>query len=269
VEEGTSGGSSVSLTAQWPSSIELPSFQRTQSFIARNENGSWLPVSLPTAPTGAGPYALTAMGLSTFSVFAVGDGGSGLPVDLVSFTAARSSAGVHLRWETASETGTAGFAIERRTDDEAQWRELGFVQAANAASTYAYDDAGASDLGAAYRLRIVDHDGSVRRSQEQHVQGAVPASALQLRAYPNPFSGVTTLVITRGGTGAEASADWSHVRVHVVDLLGRDVLHEPVSGSSDGTHARISLDLRGVPAGMYRCVVEDGASVRQTMIIRQ
>ena len=167
-----------------------------------------------------------------------------LPVRLLSFTAQASGpAAVQLAWATASELGSAYFALERSPDGVA-FAEIGRVAAAGTsttAHTYTYLDAvlppGAGVLY--YRLRQVDADGSVAYSP---VRAVAPAGA-GLVLFPNPaVSGAAQLLGVAPGTV-----------VQVFDRLGRLVL----STAADAT-GLAQLLLPGQPAtGLY--VVRTGA----------
>ncbi len=131
-----------------------------------------------------------------------------LPVELVSFTAVSSRAGVVLSWETASERESAGFVINRRIvgigsgewqviDDYTRNPNLRAKNSPNGAK-YAYTDA--SDLPAGtvleYRLDEVSFSGAIERLREVRVETrfstVVTDFALE-QNYPNPFNPTTSI----------------------------------------------------------------------------
>ena len=68
------------------------------------------------------------------------------PVEMLSFSAQRSSAGVSLEWTTASESGNAGFTIERRAEGD-RWSDIAFLPGGGNTGkpkTYTYSDLEAS-----------------------------------------------------------------------------------------------------------------------------
>ena len=69
VEEGTSGGSNVTMTAQWNETEELSDFNRAASYISRYNNG-WSFEAFQMA-SGADPYTVSRSGITNFSEFAV------------------------------------------------------------------------------------------------------------------------------------------------------------------------------------------------------
>jgi hypothetical protein len=112
-----------------------------------------------------------------------------LPVVLTGFGAARTAAGVRLRWSTASEINSARFEIERSADG-VDYSAAGAVPAAGSSAlprAYSFLDAPAAG-SLYYRLRQVDLDGTVHYSPTVAVAGPLAEFVLA----PNP---------TRAGLG--------------------------------------------------------------------
>lgn len=109
-----------------------------------------------------------------------------LPVTLTSFTARAERASVALRWATATEQGTDLFRVERSTDGGQIWAALGEVKAANAPQgrTYAFVDEAPQTGANAYRLLILDFDGSRAYSPVQSLDFRAAQASATL--YPNP-----------------------------------------------------------------------------------
>jgi photosystem II stability/assembly factor-like uncharacterized protein len=142
-----------------------------------------------------------------------------LPVTLSSFTGSLTSAGVQLRWQTASESKSRYFSVERAFD-AVNYQPLGRVAAAGTSTSphaYAYLDA-AVQAGRThyYRLRHVDLDGSGTFSPVVAVQ--VPGTGVGLEllssVYPNPFSTELTL---------ELNQEADNVTIALTDAAGRRV----------------------------------------------
>ncbi|QKG57147.1 T9SS type A sorting domain-containing protein [Hymenobacter sp. BRD128] len=108
-----------------------------------------------------------------------------LPVVLTGFAAARTAAGVQLRWATASEANSAHFKVERSLDGIV----FSHIATAAAAGTsqrpraYAHLDAGAPTGPLYYRLRQLDLDGTAHYSPVVAVSGSTPSG---LALSPNP-----------------------------------------------------------------------------------
>lgn len=113
-----------------------------------------------------------------------------LPVVLTAFTARRSSTGqINLAWQTAAETGSRGFAVQRQTEPLAAFETIGFVASHGGAqpARYAFSDALAPRATAYYRLQQVDADGSSTYSPVVAVAGTPVAEAgTPLLAWPQP-----------------------------------------------------------------------------------
>jgi hypothetical protein len=88
-----------------------------------------------------------------------------LPVELVSFTAAKRNGEVALAWETASEQNNTGFEVQSSVDGK-NFEAVAFVASKNGNATslqrYAYSHKTAGKEGLVYyRLKQVDMDGTV------------------------------------------------------------------------------------------------------------
>jgi hypothetical protein len=70
IEEATPGELDLTLSVQWNGSEELPSFDRTQSYIGHYTGGSW-DMSTETPASGGDPYTQTRSGIVSLSPFAV------------------------------------------------------------------------------------------------------------------------------------------------------------------------------------------------------
>lgn len=74
IDEGTIGGSDVTLSVQWNATEELTNFDRTASGIGSWESTAWNPSGSYTAATANGTsWTQTLSGLTSFDVFVVQD----------------------------------------------------------------------------------------------------------------------------------------------------------------------------------------------------
>jgi hypothetical protein len=213
-------------------------------FKSENAGATWQPqpaaTLAATAASGSQPTTYTASlaGISSFSLWTLGNAANPLPVELSAFTATPASpAAVRLAWATASEKNSARFEVERSLDGET-FAPIGTVVAAGSSSsaprTYTLDDArlpaGAATLY--YRLKQVDADGTFSYSPVRVVALTGAAAKAGLVLYPNP---------THGGAATLMSAQPSAV-VTVYDALGRPVM--TATADAAGTAAL------GLPAGL-------------------
>jgi hypothetical protein len=208
---------------------------------------------------------LSAPGDSRFEL-RVGPG-EPLPVELARLEASATEEGARLTWQTASETGHAGFAVERKAlgtggapSTASHWQKVGFVAAnaaggtASGASRYRFTDRRvpfeADSLR--YRLRQVDTDGTARVSRSV----AVRRSAQELRLLgtaPNPARRRTRI--------RYALPAGAHVRIGVYDVLGRQVRRVVQSRREAGRHAA-AASLEGLASGTYFVRLQAGGRVR-------
>lgn len=155
-----------------------------------------------------------------------------LPVELLSFTAERTSADqVELVWSTATEHNNAGFEVRRQVEGDAAFSQVAWVDGAGNSLhllQYLHTDNNPATRVSFYQLRQVDNDGTSAWSEVVAVQGA----AAGLMVLPNPARDHFTL---RG-------ADDLPGPVELIDARGRVVrtwqLRDP-------------LDLSGIVPGAY------------------
>jgi len=176
-------------------------------------------------------------------------GGSGLPVELVSFEARREGREGRLVWETATETNNAGFEVQQSRNNGHHWSALGFVPAqgdGKSPSTYTFRVPGLEPGAHLFRLRQVDHDGAATFSPWRTL--TMPSEKLEAFVWPNPLAG------------------WCRLRVRTpqptsvqVEVLGADMRAVGISVRESVTEETVvPLDLGNLPAGNYHVVVSDG-----------
>jgi predicted outer membrane repeat protein len=148
-----------------------------------------------------------------------------LPVELAGFEGAVTAESVRLTWQTASESGNAGFDVQRQREDKT-WMEVGFVasQAEGGTTTearsYRFSD---TDIPYAadsltYRLKQVDTDGSVAYTEAITMARSAVTGLQLLGTFPNPARGRATVrfAVPKGTVASE-------VRLRLYDVLGRQV----------------------------------------------
>lgn len=194
------------------------------------------------------------------------------PVELVSFDGeALPPRGIELYWLTASESGNAGFYVERRTVGySAEFNSIGFVKGAGTATRQINYDLLDSKVERGttyeYRLRQVDYDGTVEYSRSVTVEYDY-ADSLDLRNTPNPISESTDISF-----GLPASAA---VRLEIQDVLGNTIrlLTEgqmrPIARTTVKWDTRDERGLQ-VAAGLYFCrlTVGEQTVVRMLNVVR-
>jgi hypothetical protein len=189
---------------------------------------------------------------STFSEFVLASDASPLPVELTALSARASDGEAVLTWRVASETGNAGFAVQRRVfgaEAPGSWTRAGFVASKAEGGTtrqptrYRFVDGElpfAAD-SVRYRLRQVDADGRASTSRAVTITRGVRQLRL-LGAAPNPARQTARIRV--------AIPERADVSVGLYDLLGRRV-RILESGPVPAGRSEIRADVSGLPSGTY------------------
>ncbi len=179
---------------------------------------------------------------------------SAVPVELASFDASTTEAGVNLRWQTASELNNKGFEIQRKSEGTGEWTVLGFVNG-NGTSTetavYSFTDSKPLPGKSFYRLKQVDFDGSYKLYDAVEVSFTPVFSFSLAQNYPNPFNPETRINFSVGKTEL--------VTLKVYDVLGSETsslineVKEPgdYSISFDGSKLASGIYIYKLTAGTY------------------
>jgi hypothetical protein len=139
-----------------------------------------------------------------------------LPVNFKSFTATRTNrTNVAVRWETATEQNSAGFAVERNI--KGNWEIVTYIpsqaQGGNSTSvlTYQMNDLNSAKGISQYRIRQVDLDAVEKLSEIRSVRGEGQKGSTIV--YPNPSSDGKANVVFQG--------EFAKRDVTVQDMSGR------------------------------------------------
>jgi hypothetical protein len=131
-----------------------------------------------------------------------------LPVSFKSFTATRNQTNVLLKWETATELNSNGFAIERNTGGT--WEQVAFVPSlatggnSSEALAYLYVDLNNVKGITQYRIKQVDFDNKSKYSDIRAVRGEGQAGNTVV--FPNPsFDGRVSIVFDDASLIRDAS----------------------------------------------------------------
>lgn len=181
------------------------------------------------------------------------------PIELTSFAPTIDGGDVILRWVTASETGNAGFEIQRATRKAPgeehlletgsplpMWEVIGFVEGGGTTAAprqYRFRIEALEPGQHVFRLRQVDLDGSFSFSPEVEVTIEVPRELTLTPNYPNPFNVSTEIVFTVPSEG-RAVLEVYNVLGQVVATLFDDVAHP-------GAQYRSTLSADNLATGTY------------------
>jgi len=176
---------------------------------------------------------------------------------------------IALTWRTASETGNAGFRVQRRAGEAGgAWTDVGFVESTAEGGTttepqvYQFTDAklpfDAERL--TYRLRQIDTDGTAELSPAITVVRG-PAETQLFAPFPNPARQQATVRFAVAGKPQE-------VIIQLYDILGRQV-QTVYEGPAEGRTER-ALDVSGLSSGAYvlRMQVGDQVQTRRLTVVR-
>jgi hypothetical protein len=123
-----------------------------------------------------------------------------LPVELTTFEATLEGRNIKLQWETKTELNSSKYEVERSAVDvqstERTWSKIGEVGASGTTTTpmqYSFVDNKMQSGKYAYRLKIVDNDGTFEFSKEVESEVALPKDYAISQNYPNPFNPTTRI----------------------------------------------------------------------------
>ncbi len=167
-----------------------------------------------------------------------------VPVELTSFTATGTSEGVHLKWETATESNNQRFEIERSSDNQ-NFVVMGSVNGkgnSTEKTRYSFTDKGLNAGKYFYRLKQVDFDGSITLSQVIEVEYSVPQNFVLSQNYPNPFNPGTMISF-----GLPVESD---VTLAIYNASGELIKTVAQGRLQAGTHS-VNFDASDLSSGIY------------------
>lgn len=193
-------------------------------------------------------------------------GGNTLPVELTRFTASGVHRAARLEWETATESNSASFDVERNVGGGEEWRTVERIEASGNAHSprrYSYIDSGFPAGVVRYRLRMNDRDGTFRYSGEVTVTvGAVPNRMMLGSNFPNPFNPVTAIEFSVERDG--------RAELSVFTPLGQKVAELFRGRAEAGRLYYVSFDAAELPSGvyLYRLTTTDGSLSRKMLLVK-
>jgi hypothetical protein len=154
-----------------------------------------------------------------FSWFGAGSGNSNpLPVELLSFTGFCNDNQATINWQTASESNSSHYIVEKSTDGE-NWREVNNQPAAGFSTeelSYQFVDLTNGDENAYYRLAQFDIDG------ESKVYDPIFVSCNEnksfIKTYPNPSDASFQVVVNNAELVGKATIQLVDARGTIVSM---------------------------------------------------
>jgi len=203
----------------------------------------------------------------SFSEFVFASDSNPLPVEMAGFEGTTTEEGVRLTWQTASETGNAGFRVQRRAS-QGEWEQVGRVDGSGSTTTaqsYRFVD---GDLPYAadaltYRLKQVDTDGTTALSEPITVERGTVTKVQLLDTFPNPAR--TRATVRYAIPEGIAATD---VTMRLYDVLGRQVRSLSLDAQA-GRHQR-RMNVGNLPSGVYvlRLSTDDAVKTQRLTVVR-
>jgi hypothetical protein len=253
----SNSGLGVGFVFEWNSG-EVSNGSLTNPFLNHHTGSNW---EIPNVTSTSSGNNLSVTGYTgTFSPFAIGNGESALPIEILSLTANCNSNETKIEWQTASEHNTSHFVVERSIDG-IEWENLGEVASAgNSTITLNYSFIDASLLARAlsyYRLLQVDFDG-VSEKYGPVSNNCEAIKPFELEIAPNPNTGNFTLKV------ATKRSQEMDVRIYHTD--GKEVANEIIS-ATEGTSLHY-LNMEYLAAGIYTLYVQhEGGIISRKIVI--
>lgn len=244
----------------------------TNIVLAKSENLGVTYTPYLVYGTGAGQYErnsatniLVIHGLTNFSIFALTDNDSPLPVELSSFTSNVNRNSVELNWSTAAESNNSGFEIERKEVSSTQWSKAGFVAGkgnSNTASNYNFADRNLPTAKYNYRLKQIDFNGNYKYYDlSNEVIVGIPVKFELSQNYPNPFNPSTSINYELPVAG--------FVSMKIFDISGKEVA-QLVNDVKDAGYYTVKFDASKLSSGMYFYQIQAGdfVSVKKMVLVK-
>ena len=243
--------------------LSIDGGQTFSTILAANTaNDGTESVTIPNTPSTTSRIKVEAVGNIFFDLsnvnFTIEET---IPVELVSFTAQRTEAGVKLEWETATETNNSGFNIER-SRDEKNFVNIGFVSGRGTTtepSDYNYIDTDIESGKYYYRLKQTDYDGTFKYLNVILVDVGLPKQFVLSQNHPNPFNPSTTIKF-------QLPVD-ANVKIELFNSIGQKVSEILNSDLSGGVH-EVTFEGSKLSSGIYyytmNAVGKDGMNFTST-----
>jgi Secretion system C-terminal sorting domain len=225
------------------------------SILIKDGNGVDIDI-IPPAPGGLASYTgsflspTSAFTFEDLGVLASSNGATAAPlcipltVELVSFQAQNihdaANGGTEgtnlLTWQTATESNTSHFDIERSPDGKT-FEKIGETKSKGSNSAYQYVDKIGAFSTIYYRLKINDLD---EKNDYSKIVSVKREGKLNVKIYPNPAQQFVTVEMD----------ELSDATISVVDVLGKKLYQKT------GVTGQSSIDLSSFSSGIYFIEIE-------------
>jgi len=224
------------------------------------ENGAHFCADYVTVDAGATYETEVVNGTCPGTIFQ-GDGTIILPVELVSFTAEIIENTVELNWTTATEINNKGFIVERKSETQNDWKELGFVEGNGSTAemhSYSFTDSAPQIGHLYYRLKQIDYDGSFEYLQDTETEFTRVFTYKLAQNFPNPFNPSTVI-------NYEIPEE-TKVTLKIYDVLGTEVASLVDENKPAGSY-EIKFEGKGLSSGFYIYTLRAGNFVQSKKML--
>lgn len=186
--------------------------------------------------------------------FAEGNGGTVVPVELLSFDASAAGKRVDITWTTASELNSARFEVEKATET-GLFIKLAEMEAAGNSSVIrnygpVVDNNVEYGKTYTYRLKSIDRDGVYAYSDERVVTLTGLNGVMELgTANPNPVTSESRIEYSL--------SEGSTIDIVLIDASGREVSKLYSGMQTAGTHV-LNINAKDLANGVYQVVLRSG-----------
>ena len=178
-----------------------------------------------------------------------------LPLDLLSFNAAKNKEAVQLKWVSANETGFSHYNVQK-SDDGKYFSLLTTVKATGSGTYQAVDDKPFAGQNY-YRLEMVDVDGKRRYSKVVNVTFDTKINLVSV--YPNPAKTATITLDLTMNKQSDLIFEWT-------DIAGRSRLRSQQKVAQG--NSQISVDVSALESGMYFITTRNVANNETLRVMR-
>ncbi len=185
-------------------------------------------------------------------------------VEIGTLSAVRFDHMVRLAWDTRYERANHGFEIERRAQDCAEWKTVGFVPSIKSAfegHEYQFTDHGDFDKVTYYRIKQISENSTVNYSVSMAVLPEQYVESFEIVQTATRDSDAGRLLSI---TLSEAKS----VSIQVMDTYGRPVDGVRYEFSLSAGHHLIPFTAHELPAGVYLLRLEGVDVVRTKTFVK-
>ncbi|MBL1213511.1 MAG: T9SS type A sorting domain-containing protein [Ignavibacteriae bacterium] len=172
-----------------------------------------------------------------------------IPVELTSFAASTNDRDVVLSWQTATESNSDKYVVQRSIAESEEWTAIGEIKSAGNSTvkqSYSFTDTKLNTNSYEYRLKMVDFDGTYEYSNRVEVTIGLPTEFTLSQNYPNPFNPSTKIEY--------ALPVDSKVKLELYSITGEKVATVVNEEQSAGYHTaefNSSAIASGLASGIY------------------